>query len=165
MLDRPIALGRPVSFKSLCDNVLNNCRGLVAVALLGFVRAAALRAQAVAEVQVTPETVTVGVGQKQTLFVAAFDRQGNVLPTARFSFSSSDSSIARVNGEGVVVGLRAGLAKVEARAQDQRAAIAVFVTAPTGGQPAPQDLPADAAAPGSGAGLRYNANALKGMGI
>lgn len=152
MLDRPIALGRPVPFKSLCDNALNNCRGLVAVALLGFVPAAALRAQAVAEVQVTPETVTVGVGQKQTLFVAAFDRQGNVLPTARFSFSSSDSSIARVNGEGVVVGLRAGLAKVEARAQDQRAAIAVFVTAPTGGQPAPQDLPADAAAPGSGAG-------------
>lgn len=148
MLVRPIALGRPVPFKPLRHNALNRRRGLAVAVALGLfpVAAPSLPAQAVAEVQVTPETVTVGVGQKQTLFVAAFDRQGNILPTARFAFSSSDSTIARVNGEGVVVGLRAGLAKVEARAQDQRAAIAVFVTAPAGAQPARQDAPAEAAA-------------------
>jgi uncharacterized protein YjdB len=148
MLVRPIALGRPVPFKSLRHNALNGHHGLAFATALGLVLLAApsLPAQAVAEVQVTPETVTVGVGQKQTLFVAAFDRQGNILPTARFAFSSSDSTIARVNGEGVVVGLRAGLAKVEARAQDQRAAVAVFVTAPSGAEPARQDAPADAAA-------------------
>ena len=109
MLVRPLALGRPVPFKSLRHNALNGHHGLAFATALGLVLLAApsLPAQAVAEVQVTPETVTVGVGQKQTLFVAAFDRQGNILPTARFAFSSSDSTIARVNGEGVVVGLRA----------------------------------------------------------
>ena len=152
MLVRPLALGRPVPFKPLCHNALNSWRWLPVTAVLGLVPVAASRlpAQAVAEVQVTPETVTVGVGQKQTLFVAAFDRQGNILPTARFVFSSSDSTIARVNGEGVVVGLRAGLAKVEARAQDRRAAIAVFVTAPPGAQPSPRDVPAGSATDVSG---------------
>jgi uncharacterized protein YjdB len=161
---RPNALGRHVPFKSLCHNVLNACRAPVAGAALGLMVPAAaprLASQAVAEVQVTPASVTVGVGQKQTLFVAAFDRQGNVLPTARFTFVSSDSTIARVNGDGVVVGLRAGLAKVEARAQDQRAAVAVFVTAPAGGQPATHDPPAAQAAQPAGPAAADAAGTLR----
>ncbi len=96
----------------------------------GLVRPA--RAQGVAEVQVTPETLTLGIGQKQDLFAAAFDKQGNLLPTARFAFGSSDTTIARVSPEGTVVGLRAGLARIEVRAQERRVAVAVFVTAPGG---------------------------------
>ena len=165
MLVRPLALGRLVPFKSLCHNALNSSRRLSVAAAVSLLPAApGLSAQGVAEVQVTPETVTVGVGQKQTLFVAAFDRQGNVLPTARFSFSSSDSTIARVNGEGVVVGLRAGLAKVEARAQDRRAAIAVFVTAPPGAAPTRLDTLAGAGAgpngTESGGKLRFDTPAV-----
>ncbi len=91
-----------------------------------------LAAQSVAEVQVTPETMTLGVGQKQTVFAAAFDRQGNLISNARFTFRSSDTSIARVEPDGVVVGLAPGLARVEARAQTRRGSLAVLVTGPDG---------------------------------
>jgi uncharacterized protein YjdB len=87
-----------------------------------------LAAQAVAEVQLTPETMTLAVGQKQTVFAAAFDRQGNLISNARFTFRSSDTTIARVEPDGVVVGLAPGLARVEARAQTRRGSLAVLVT-------------------------------------
>jgi dipeptidyl aminopeptidase/acylaminoacyl peptidase len=111
--------------KSLQGRVL----GALILALPGAA-ATPLRAQGVAELQVTPSSVTVQVGRKQTLFVAAFDAQGNVLPTARFAFRSSDSSVARVDGEGVVVGITPGLARVDVLSQNRRVAVAVFVTAP-----------------------------------
>jgi uncharacterized protein YjdB len=96
-----------------------------------------LAAQTIAEVQVTPETMTLGVGQKQTVFAAAFDRQGNLISNARFSFRSSDTTIARVEPEGVVVGLAPGLARVEAHAQTRRGSVAVLVTGTDGAATAP----------------------------
>jgi len=153
---RPIAIGRPLPLKRLHSNILR--RGLAtafggALLLVAIpVRAAA--AQAVADLQVSPESLTLGVGQKQTLFVAAFDRQGNVLPTARVGFASSDTTVARVNGEGVVVGLQAGLARVDVMAQDRKVAVAVFVTSPT-------SAPRVASAPaGTAAALRLDPPAL-----
>ncbi len=106
-------------------------------------------AQGVADIQVTPSSLTLAVGQRQTLFAAAFDRQGNLLPTATIAFVSSDTAIARVGSDGTVVGLHAGLAKVEARAQNRRAAVAIFVTAPGGAAASPPDP--DAAPPASSA--------------
>jgi uncharacterized protein YjdB len=91
-----------------------------------------VQAQTVAEVQVTPETMTLPVGEKQTVFAAAFDRQGNLIANARFTFRSSDTTIARVGPDGVVVGLAPGLARVEARAQSRRGSLAVLVTGPDG---------------------------------
>jgi uncharacterized protein YjdB len=85
-------------------------------------------AQSVAEVQVTPETMTMGVGQRQTLFAAAYDRQGNLIPAAKFAYWSSDTLIARVTRDGTVLGVAPGLAKVEARAQGRRASMAVLIT-------------------------------------
>ena len=85
-------------------------------------------AQTVAEVQVTPETMTMGVGQRQTLFAAAYDRHGNLIPAAKFAYWSSDTLIARVTRDGTVLGIGAGLAKVEARAQGRRASMAVLIT-------------------------------------
>jgi hypothetical protein len=85
-------------------------------------------AQSVAEVQVTPETMTMGVGHRQTLFAAAYDRQGNLIPAAKFAYWSSDTMIARVTREGTVLGVAPGLAKVEARSQGRRASLAVLVT-------------------------------------
>jgi hypothetical protein len=87
-----------------------------------------LSAQTVAEVQVTPETMTLGVGQRQTIFATAFDRQGNIIPNARFTFWSSDTLVATVGKEGAVVGVTPGLAKVEARVQGRRASLAVLIT-------------------------------------
>lgn len=98
-----------------------------AAALLACVWAVPARAQSVAEVQVAPQTLTLGVGQKQTIFAAAFDRSGNLISNARFTFWTSDSSIARVQTDGTVTGVKPGLAKVEARTQGRRASLAVLV--------------------------------------
>jgi WD40-like Beta Propeller Repeat/Bacterial Ig-like domain (group 2) len=90
--------------------------------------AARLHAQSVAEVQVTPETMTLGVGQRQALFATAYDRQGNLIPNARFSFWISDTLVAKVNKDGAVLGMSPGLAKVEARVQGLQASTAILVT-------------------------------------
>jgi hypothetical protein len=97
---------------------------LIAVSLWG----SPLAAQSIAEVQVTPETMTLGVGQRQTLFAAAYDRQGNLIPSAQFAFRSSDTLVVRVLRDGTVLGVSPGLAKVEARAQSRRASMAVLVS-------------------------------------
>jgi hypothetical protein len=97
---------------------------LLAVGLL----ASDLQAQSVAEVQVTPETMTLGVGQRQSIFAAAYDRQGNLIPTAQFAFRSSDTLVVRVLRDGVVLGVSPGLARVEARVQGRRASMAVLVS-------------------------------------
>src|SRR5215211_8921685 len=89
---------------------------------------AAALAQTASEVQVTPETMTLGAGQRQPIFAAAYDRQGNLIATAKFTFWSSDTAIARVSREGVVLGVAPGLAKVEARVQGKRASLAVLIT-------------------------------------
>jgi uncharacterized protein YjdB len=91
-------------------------------------------AQTATEVQVTPETMTLGVGQHQPIFAAAYDRQGNLIASAKFTFWSSDTGIARVSREGTVQGVAPGLAKVEARVQGKRASLAVLIT---GGSPGP----------------------------
>ncbi len=104
--------------------------------LLGCVWAAPAGAQSVAEIQVAPQTLTLGVDQKQTIFAAAFDRSSNLISNARFTFWTSDSSIARVQTDGTVTGVKPGLAKVEARTQGRRASLAVLV--------------GDAAGPGGG---------------
>ncbi len=99
------------------------------LALAGVVAfTARLSAQTVAEVQVTPETMTLGVGEQQTIFATAFDRRGNIIPNARFTFWSSDTLVARVGKEGAVVGLTPGLAKVEARVQGRQASMAILIT-------------------------------------
>ncbi|MGH7528001.1 MAG: Ig-like domain-containing protein, partial [Gemmatimonadales bacterium] len=95
----------------------------VALGCLG----APLRAQGVSEIQITPETMTLGVGQREVLFAAAYDRQGNLIPSAQFGFWSSDTTIVRVLRDGTVLGVSPGLAKVEARSQGRRASMAVLI--------------------------------------
>lgn len=128
----PSSIGyhRPVTFP--CSRRVRRTWWRPAVLLGALVGLAAplsgLLAQTVAEVQVTPETMTIGVNQKQTIFAAAYDRQGNLIPTAKFTFWSSDTMIARVGRDGTVLGVQPGLAKVEARVQGRRASLAVLVT-------------------------------------
>ena len=106
---------------------------LVGVLVMPPLPAAAAQAQSISEVQVTPETMTLGVGQKQALFAAAFDSRGNLMASAKFTFWSSDTLIAKVRKDGSVVGVAPGLAKIEARSQGRRASMAVLITgsAPT----------------------------------
>ena len=101
---------------------------LAGFALATSSTAAVAQTQSVAEIQVTPETMTLGVGQKQALFAAAFDGRGNLIASAKFTFWSSDSLIARVRKDGTVLGITPGLAKIEARSQGRRASMAVLIT-------------------------------------
>jgi uncharacterized protein YjdB len=87
-------------------------------------------AQNVAEVQVTPETVTLKVGQKQALFAAAFDASGNLIPTARFTFGSNNPAVAQAQPDGVVIGLKAGAAIVQVTAGQKSFSVAVSVESP-----------------------------------
>ncbi len=72
--------------------------------------------------------MTLGVGQKQALFAAAFDARGNLMASAKFTFWSSDTLIAKVRKDGSVVGVAPGLAKIEARSNGRRASMAVLIT-------------------------------------
>jgi Tol biopolymer transport system component len=101
---------------------------LTCLALAALAPVKQLLAQTVAEVQVTPETMTLGVGQKQTLFATAFDQRGNLIPAAKFTYWSSDTLVAQVRKDGTVVGLKPGLAKIEARCQGRRASMAILIT-------------------------------------
>ena len=97
-------------------------------ALGALVACTSVQAQTASELQVTPETMTLGVGQRQTIFAAAYDRQGNLISSAKFAFWSSDTLVAKVGPDGTVVGVSPGLAKVEARLQGRRASLAVLIT-------------------------------------
>jgi hypothetical protein len=104
-------------------------------ALATLIPPATAAAQTVAEVQVTPETMTLGVGQKQAIFATAFDQRGNLIPSAKITFWSSDSLIAQVRKDGTVLGMTPGLAKIEARSQGKRASLAVLITGTARGAP------------------------------
>ena len=62
----------------------------------------------------TPETVTLRVGQKQALFATAFDANGNLIATARFTLRLERlRRSSQVQADGVVVGRRPGKAERE----------------------------------------------------
>jgi Tol biopolymer transport system component len=110
-----------------------------------MVLAGSVQAQSVSDVQVTPETMTLGVGQKQAIFATAFDQRGNLIPSAKITFWSSDTLIVQVRKDGTVLGISPGLAKIEARSQGKRASLAVLITGKPRTTPAPAVLTLDPA--------------------
>jgi uncharacterized protein YjdB len=106
-------------------------------ALLLAAAGAPLAAQNVAEVQVAPPSISIKVGERYGLLATAYDRLGNVLPTAKVTWASNNVQIARVDNTGTVVGVAPGVAIVEARAGQRRGQAAVQVAAgatpPVGG--------------------------------
>ena len=101
---------------------------LAGLALAALPRVSPAQSPPVAEVQITPETMTLGLGQKQALFATAFDARGNLIAAAKFTFWSSDTMVAQVRKDGTVVGVNPGLAKIEARTGGRRASMAVLIT-------------------------------------
>ena len=93
----------------------------------------------VAEVQVSPPTVTLTVGQQQGVFATAYDRNGNVVPTAQFTWRSSDPNVARVEpdnsspGVALVIAVGPGLVQIEARSGTVHGTAAVSVEGTAGG--------------------------------
>ena len=95
------------------------------LALLSAPRA--LRAQ-VADLQVSPENLSLRVGERKSLFPAAFDRSGNVIPTARFTYRSTAPGVATVDAEGAVIGRASGNATIEITSGTRRVTVPVAVT-------------------------------------
>ncbi|MCH7775700.1 MAG: PD40 domain-containing protein [Gemmatimonadetes bacterium] len=85
--------------------------------LLNLLPSATL-AQTVVSLQVAPQTVEVGVGERKSLLVTAYDSRGNVVPAARFSWSSTQPGVARVESTpatpniGYVIGVSEGVARI-----------------------------------------------------
>jgi len=134
-------------------------------AALFLVFPSALSAQNVSEVQVAPPSVTLKVGERTGLLATAFDRVGNVIPTARVFWSSNNIQVARVDNNGTVTGVANGVAIVQARVGSRRGTAAVQVVGgaappaqsaqaggpPAAGQPAAA-TPPDASLAGQPAG-------------
>src|SRR5712672_1787905 len=104
------------------------------VAALLLALPGALVAQNVADVQVAPPTLTIKVGERTGLLATAFDRVGNVIPTARVIWSSNNLAVAKVDNNGTVAGMGGGVAIIEARVGARKGTAAVQVV---GGPPAP----------------------------
>ncbi|HEX4562692.1 MAG TPA: Ig-like domain-containing protein, partial [Gemmatimonadales bacterium] len=99
-----------------------------------------LAGQNVAEVQVAPAAVSLKVGERTGLLATAFDRIGNVIPTAKITWTSRSPQVARVDANGTVTGTGTGVAIVEA-ASGHRTGLATITVAP-GAAPAPAPAPA-----------------------
>ena len=121
-------------------------------------------AQAVAELDVLPPTVMLHVGQRQGVVATAYDARGQVLPTVKITFSSSNVQIARVEldtrqpGVATVIGVAPGVTAVEAVAGGRESSVPVQV----GGAVAPPGTvpPAAPGATSNAVAVRLDPNSV-----
>ncbi len=73
-------------------------------------------AQEIVEVQVSPEALSLAVGQRERLFLSAFDADGNIADRPVYRLSTSNALVARVEANGTVLGVAAGEAMLVVRA-------------------------------------------------
>lgn len=83
-----------------------------------------------ARVKVEPDSVVLRPGQTGDFNAIAFDSAGNVLTGRGVSWTISDSTVARLSGEGGVTALSAGTAQVTATVEGVSGAARVVVVAP-----------------------------------
>ncbi|HET9294971.1 MAG TPA: Ig-like domain-containing protein [Gemmatimonadales bacterium] len=100
-------------------------------------------AQTPTEVQATPTRLDLTVGDRERLFLSAYDADGNLLSDAKYTFLVSRTGVVRVERDGTIVALKPGSARIEVRAGSGRASVAVTVAgeAATDSGP-PPSLPA-----------------------
>ena len=86
--------------------------------------------QSAGRVVVSPPAATIGLGDTLRLTAAAFDENGHVVADAEFDWSSSDLSVARVDGSGLVTAVAEGRATVTVEADGARATAELTVENP-----------------------------------
>ena len=86
----------------------------------------------VASVSVSPASASVQVGNRVQLTAAPKDANGNPLSGRTVTWSSSNPSVATVDGTGLVTGAVAGSATITATSEGQSGTASVTVTALTG---------------------------------
>lgn len=82
----------------------------------------------VASVQISPAAVSVRIGTTVPLAAQAFDGEGSALAGRSIAWSSSNTSIATVNNQGVVTGVAAGATTITATSEGKIGTAAVTVT-------------------------------------
>ena len=82
----------------------------------------------VAELEVTPLSMVIGVAEERLISVVALDDQGEPVDVSVY-FVSSDPEIALVSADGMVAGRAKGRTTIEVEAGGKRAVIAVTVEA------------------------------------
>src|SRR5207253_895853 len=92
------------------------------------VTVAPVSAVTVATVTVAPTSANLQTGQTVQLTATARDASGNVLSGRVMTWSSSSSSVASVNGSGLVTGAGAGSATITATSEGQSGTSGVTVT-------------------------------------
>lgn len=105
------------------------------VALTGMLASVSVpaRAQSVTEVQLYPDTLTLAPNQSHSLLANPLDSRGTAVPSAKITWSSSDSKVATVSaGSGgaalaTVVGVGPGTATIEARVGSVKGSVKVTV--------------------------------------
>jgi len=105
---------------------MNGSRILAAWAAIASM-AAPLAAQTVVEVHAAPESLSLAVGQRERLFLSAFDAAGNIAQNVTYTLAISDGRVARVEGDGTVVGVAPGTARLTVSAGSGSATVAVRV--------------------------------------
>ena len=86
--------------------------------------------QSAGSVVVSPPADTVALGETLRLVAEAFDENGHRVEGAEFRWSSSDVSVATVDGAGLVAGVAEGAATITAAAGDASGASEITVENP-----------------------------------
>ncbi len=86
--------------------------------------------QSAGSVIVSPRADTIAPGDPLRLLAEAYDENGHPVESAQFSWSSSDVSVARVDGSGVVTGVAEGTATITAMAGQARGTAEITVENP-----------------------------------
>ena len=84
--------------------------------------------QSASSIVVSPPADTVAVGDTLRLVVEAFDQNEHRVEGVEFTWSSSDSSVATVDGSGLVRGVTEGVASVTASAASAQGTARITVT-------------------------------------
>ena len=83
--------------------------------------------QPVVSVEVSPSAETIAIGTTRQLSAEAFDANGQAVAGAEFSWESSLSSVATVDGSGLVTGVGEGTATVTASSGSTQGTAAITV--------------------------------------
>ena len=116
-----------VNATGLVTAVANGTATITATAGQASSTATVTVAQAVATVAVAPAADTLLTGDTLRLVAEAFDENAHRIEGAEFDWSSSDSSVATVDGSGLVRGVAEGVASVTATAGSARGTAEITV--------------------------------------
>lgn len=84
-------------------------------------------AQEIVELHVSPEVLSLAVGERQRLFFTAFDAQGNIADHPVIKLGTSNALVAKVGPDGTVTGMAPGVATLVVTAGSGTANVRVAV--------------------------------------